>query len=413
VIFDAPSLVKYLDSLMSIESVNIRGSMRTIRKRRKTRKQGRGRASALVAVACLGLIASACGSSSSKSSGTSASGTSGSGSSTTAGSSATTSGGSSSSGGGVALKIGYFPNITHAPALVGVQDGIFAKALSPDTLAKPQIFSAGPAENQALLSGSIDIAFEGPSSALSAYSSSHAVTIIAGVASGGAGLVVNKSITSASQLKGKKLGSPQLANTQDIALRYWLKTKGYTTTSTGGGDVSVVPSATGSGTVVTEFESGAIQGAWMAEPYEQELVAAGGHILVPEASLWPSGQWATTNLVVSTKFLKAHPATVSRFLQGLLNTLSYMKANKAGAEAAANKQIDSLSGKALKSSVLSASWANITFTDDPLASTLETQIKHGEAVGLLKSPGSLSAIYDLAPLNALLSKAGDPEVKGL
>jgi NitT/TauT family transport system substrate-binding protein len=366
--------------------------MQTTRKRRKTRKTGRAGVGALAAVACLGLIASACGSSSKSS---------------------TSGGGGSSSSGGVALKIGYFPNITHAPALVGVQNGIFAKALKPDTLAKPQIFSAGPAESQALLSGSIDIAFEGPSSILSAYKSSHAVTVIAGVASGGAGLVVNKSITSASQLKGKKLGSPQLANTQDVALRYWLKTQGYTTTSTGGGDVSVDPSSTGSGTVVTEFESGAIQGAWMPEPYEQELVAAGGHILVPEASLWPNGQWATTNLVVRTSFLKAHPATVSRFLQGLINTLAYMKANKAASEAAANAQLKALSGKALKSSVLSAAWDNITFTDDPLASTLETQVKHGEAVGLLKNPGSLSTFYDLGPLNTLLKKAGDPTVKGL
>jgi NitT/TauT family transport system substrate-binding protein len=312
------------------------------------------------------------------------------------------------------VKVGYFPNITHAPALVGVQDGLFSKALAPDKLATPTIFSAGPAENQALLSGSIDIAFEGPSSALSAYTASKAVTVIAGAASGGAGLVVAKSITSASQLKGKKLGSPQLANTQDIALRYWLKTKGYTTTSTGGGDVAVLPSSTGSGTIVTEFESGAIQGAWMPEPYEQELVAAGGHILVPESSLWANGQWATTNVVVRTAFLKAHPATVSRFLQGLVNTLAFMKSNKSAAEAAANKQLASLSGgKPLSASVLAASWKNITFTDDPLASTLETQVKHGEAVGLLKNPGNLAPIYDLAPLNAILSKAGQPQVKGL
>jgi NitT/TauT family transport system substrate-binding protein len=314
----------------------------------------------------------------------------------------------------VSLHIGYFPNITHAPALVGVEEGLFAKALTPDKLATPATFSSGPDENQALLSGSIDIAFEGPSAALSAYSASKAVTIISGAAAGGAGLVVNKSITSVSQLKGKKLGSPQLANTQDIALRYWLKTKGYTTTSTGGGDVSVVPSSTGNGTVVTEFESGAIQGAWLPEPYEQEMIAAGGHLLVNEATLWPKGLWATTNVVVRTAFLKAHAATVDRFLQGLVNTLAFMKAHRSEAEAAANKQLASLSGgKPLSSSVLSASWNNITFTDDPLASTLEAQVKHGEAVGLLKNPGSLLPIYTLGPLNTILAKAGQPQVKGL
>ena len=315
---------------------------------------------------------------------------------------------------GVTVHIGYFPNITHAPALVGVQAGIFAKALGSDKLATPQIFSAGPAENAALLSGSIDMAFEGPSSALSAYTSSKAVTIIAGVAAGGAGLVVDRSISSVKQLKGTKLGSPQLANTQDIALRYWLKTHGLPTTSNGGGAVSVQPSSTGSGTIVTEFASKSIQGAWMPEPYEQELIAAGGHLLVPESSLWPHGKWATTNLVVRTAFLKAHPSVVSRFLKGLTNTLTFMKANKATAEADANKQLSSIAGgKALTTSVLHAAWDNITFTDDPLASTLATQVKHGEAVGLLKNPGSLAPVYDLTPLNTILSKAGQPKVSGL
>ena len=350
-------------------------------------------------LAAIGLIAAACGSSSHTAS----------------------SGGSTSGGGGAAstaVRIGYFPNITHAPALVGVEAGIFAKDLakdsSKDTLAAPQIFSAGPAENTALLSGSIDIAFEGPSAALSAYSSSKAVTIIAGAASGGAGLVVDPSITSAKQLKGTKLGSPQLANTQDIALRYWLKTQGYTTTSTGGGDVSVQPSSTGSGTIVTEFEAKQIQGAWMPEPYEQELIAKGGHLLVPEASLWPGGQWATSNVVVRTAFLKAHPATVSAFLQGLVDTLAFMKANKATAETDANKQLGTLQGgKPLKTSILGPAWDNITFTADPEASTLAAQVAHGEAVGLLKNPGSLTPIYTLGPLNAVLAKAGQAGVKSL
>jgi NitT/TauT family transport system substrate-binding protein len=355
---------------MSTSRVSItattRNTDRTGSETRARRRRHTGFATTAIAVACLGLVASACGSS----------------------------GGSKTAGtGGTTLKIGYFPNITHAPALVGVQSGIFAKDLGSSKLATPQSFSAGPAENAALLSGSIDIAFEGPSSALSAYSASKAVTIIAGAAAGGAGLVVNSKITSPSQLKGTKLGSPQLANTQDIALRYWLKTKGYTTTSTGGGDVEVEPSSTGSGTIVTEFESGQISGAWMPEPYEQELIAAGGHVLVPESTLWAGGKWATTNVVVRTAYLKAHPATVSAFLKGLVDTLAFMKAHK--------------------SSVLDASWDNITFTDDPLASTLAEQVKHGEAVGLLKNPGNLTPIFTLGPLDAVLKKVGQAPVKGL
>jgi NitT/TauT family transport system substrate-binding protein len=320
----------------------------------------------------------------------------------------------SSSGKPVNVRLGYFPNLTHAPALVGVAQGTFARDLAPDTLST-QTFSAGPAENQALLVGSIDIAFEGPSSALSAYSSSHgAIAIIAGAASGGAGLVTRASITSPAQLMGTTLASPQLANTQDVALRYWLSTQGYPTTTSGGGAVHVEPSATGNGTVVTEFKDGAIDGAWMPEPYETEMLQAGGDLLVDEATLWPGGKWATTNVVVRTSFLQQHPATVQRFLQGLVDTLKDIQTQPAAAQSAFNTQLASLQGgKPLSGKVLTKAWDNLTFTADPLALTLQTQVAHGEAVGLLKPPRNLSGIYNLTPLNKVLAGDGQPQVKGL
>ena len=351
-----------------------------------------------VGLGALALIAGACGSSSSPHA-----------SASDTGSTAT-----SPAAKPVTVHLGYFPNLTHAPALVGVAQGIFAKDLAPDTLST-STFSAGPTENQAILSGSLDIAFEGPSAALSAYSSSHgAIAIVAGTASGGAGLVTKATITSPSQLKGTTLASPQLANTQDIALRYWLKTQGYTTTKSGGGDVSVQPSSTGNGTVVTEFKAGSIDGAWMPEPYETQMLQAGGHLLVNEASLWPAGKWATTNVVVRTAFLQQHPATVERFLRGLVDTLSYIQAQPAAAQAAFNTQLASLQGgKPLSSKVLTAAWKDLTFTADPLASTLQTQVAHGVAVGLLKPPSNLAGIYNLTLLNQVLAAKGDPPVSGL
>jgi NitT/TauT family transport system substrate-binding protein len=315
----------------------------------------------------------------------------------------------------VTVHLGYFPNLTHAPALVGVSQGIFAKDLGTDKLDASQTFSAGPAENQALLSGSIDIAFEGPSSALSAYSSSNgAIKIIAGAASGGAGLVTKPSITSPTELKGKTIASPQLANTQDVALRYWLKQQGFTTTTSGGGDVSVQPSSTGNGTIVTEFKGGSIDGAWVPEPYESQMIASGGRLLVDEATLWPGGEWATTNIVVRSAFLQQHPATVKRFLEGLLDTLAFMSANPTEAQAAFNQQLGSLQGgKQLSSSLLANAWNRLKFTADPLAPTLQTQVEHGVAVGLLKQPSNLAGIYSLAPLNTVLKSAGQPQVQGL
>ncbi len=382
---------------MSIKRVNKSDLVRKEPDSSFWRRGRRSRWLATSGIAALALLAAACGSSSSSAS---------SGSSTTAGSSANTQ--------AVTVHLGYFPNLTHAPALVGISKGIFAKDLSPDTL-KTATFNAGPQENQALLSGSIDIAFEGPSAALSAYSSSHgAIQIVAGAASGGAGLVTKASITSPSQLKGTTLASPQLANTQDVALRYWLKAQGYTTTTSGGGDVHVEPSSTGNGTVVTEFKDGAIDGAWMPQPYEAEMLQDGGHLLVDEATLWPNGQWATTNVVVRTSFLQQHPETVQRFLQGLYDTISYMKASPAQAQTAFNTQYASLeSGKPLSTKVLAAAWPTLTFTLDPLASTLQTQVAHGEAVGLLKPPSNLAGIYNLDAVNKVLGAAGQSQVSGL
>ncbi len=147
------------------------------------------------------------------------------------------------SGGPVELRLGYFPNVTHAQAIVGVDQGIFAKALGSDVKLSTKTFNAGPAAVEALFSDAIDITYIGPGPATNAYAKSkgQAVRVIAGSAANGAALVVKPGITSVEQLKGKKVATPQLGNTQDIALRYYLKEKGLKTDKDGGGDVAIVP----------------------------------------------------------------------------------------------------------------------------------------------------------------------------
>ena len=347
----------------------------------------------IVAATGMALLAAACGSSK----GTASSAT------TAADPAATT-----TSSAPVTVRVGYFPNITHAPALVGVQEGIFAKDLAPDKLDASKTFNAGPAETEALLSGAIDIAFIGPSPSITAFTkSSGAVKIIAGAASGGAGLVVKSSITSVDQLKGKTLATPQLANTQDIALRAFLASKGFKTDTQGGGDVHITPQDN-SQTILT-FKQGTIDGAWVPEPYLSELLAEGGKLLVDERTLWPGGQWVTTNVLVRTDFLQAHPATVQRFLTGLVDTVSAMKADPAAAQTAANAQLTSLTGKALAAPVLAAAFADTTFTVDPIASSLQTEASDAVAAGLLKAP-NLTGIYDLTILNQVLKEKNMPAV---
>ena len=329
------------------------------------------------------------------------------------GSSAASSGsGSSSSGSGqhVTLRLGFLANITHAPALVGLNKGFFTKNLGSGVTLKTSVFSSGTEETTALLAGQLDAAYVGPNPAINAWqkSSGKAIKIISGAASGGAALVVKPSITSASQLKGQKVATPSLGNTQDVALRYWLKQHGLTTTQTGGGDVPVTPIKPNSAAVL-QFKSGQIAGGWEPAPYDAEMVADGGKVLVNEASLWPAGKFVTTNLVVTQSFLKAHASVVSNLLKGHVEAVKYINANTSSAEAAANAELTTLLGKGLKSSALAASFKEITFTNDPIASSLATDAKHAVAVGLLQ-PVNLNGIYDLTPLNAVLKANGEPQV---
>ena len=214
------------------------------------------------------------------------------------------------------LRLGYFPNITHAPAVVGVEKGIFAEKLGADVKLEPKTFNAGPAAIEAVFSGALDATYIGPNPTVNAFSKSkgEAVRVISGAASGGVALVVKPGITGPQDLKGKKIATPQLGNTQDVAIRYWLKQQGLTTTKEGGGDVKIVPQENAQ--TVETFNSGAIDGAWVPEPFVSRLVNAGGKVLVDERDLWPDKKFVITNLLVSTKFLKAHPDVVQKLVEG-------------------------------------------------------------------------------------------------
>ena len=315
------------------------------------------------------------------------------------------------SGGGEAttLRLGYFPNITHAPALVGVKDGLFQNALGSTKL-EAKTFNAGPAAIEALFSGAIDATYIGPNPAINGWATSKgtALKIIAGSTSGGAGLVVKPGINGPADLKGKKIATPQLGNTQDVALRNWLKTNGLNADQQGGGDVSVLPQD--NATAVQALAQGAIDGAWVPEPNLSRMqLESGGKLLINEKELWPGGQFVTTHLIVKQDFLKKYPATVKKLLQGHLASVKLIKADNAAAQKAANEQLAALSGKPLKPAILSAAFKNLTFTNDPIASSLYTSAKHAEDVGLLK-PVELNGIYDLGPLNELLKADGRPEI---
>lgn len=308
------------------------------------------------------------------------------------------------------LRLGYFPNLTHATPVVGVAKGLYAKALG-NTKLSVQTFNAGPAEMEALVNGDLDAAYVGPSPAINAYAKSNgqALRIIAGAASGGASLVVKPGINSAADLRGKHIASPQLGNTQDVALRTWLKGNGLTPSSaTEKGDVDVEP--TDNATSLQLFEDNRLDGAWVPEPYASRLVLeGGGKVLVDEKALWPGGQFVTTNLVVRTDFLAKHAETVKALLQGQADTVQWIGANTAAAKQVINDELKRLTQKALKQDVLDRAFGELTITNDPLAKTLRESADHAVTAGLLSNV-DLKGIYDLGPLNAVLAARKLPAV---
>jgi NitT/TauT family transport system substrate-binding protein len=370
---------------------------------------------AVAVVAALATVTAACssGSTATSSSTTAAASAAVSSGEALAGTSARSAAGSATAGDSTAadtLKLGYFPNVTHAAAVLGVADGTFQEALG-DTKLETSTFNAGPAAIEALLSGAIDASFIGPNPAINAFvkSNGDALRIVAGATNNGAALVVKPEINGAADLKGKTLATPQLGGTQDVALRKWLLDNGLKVQTTGGNDVDIVNQENAQ--TLDLFKTGEIDGAWLPEPWASRLVLeAGGKTLVDEKTLWPDGEFQTTILISSRQFLEDHPGTIEALINGEVTETEAIEADPAKAQTELNAAIGELTGKPLADTTIQAAFANIQPTWDPLAGTLNTIAENGVEAGTLTEVPDLSGIYDLTALNKVLVAAGKPPV---
>ena len=314
---------------------------------------------------------------------------------------------------GGTLRLGYFPNVTHAPAVIGVEEGLFEAALGEGVDLEVVTFGSGTEAVEALFSGAIDASFIGPNPAINGFAKSdgEALRIVAGTTSGGASLVVREGIDGPEELAGTTLATPSLGNTQDVALRAWLADEGLQTDATGGGDVSIRPQENAD--TLTAFQAGSIDGAWVPEPWATRLVLEGqGTVLVDEADLWPDGRFVTTHLIVATEYLESQQANVRALLSGLLTSIDTANGDPAAAQATTNDGIEAITTKRLPEETMAGAWEQLTFTADPIAGSLQGSADDAVSVGLLE-PVSLDGIYDLTLLNELLAERGDGEVAGL
>ena len=316
------------------------------------------------------------------------------------------------------LRIGYFPNLNHAQAVIGLENGDFQKTLGNDGIVvEPHVFSAGPSVIEALFANQIDVAYIGPNPAINGYvvSDGKDLRIISGAASGGAVFVVrnDSGIKSPKDFAGKKFASPQLGNTQDIALRKYLLDNGYKTTDNGG-NVTVTPVANPD--ILTLFLKKQLDGAWVPEPWGARLMKeANGRIFLDERSLWPDGRFVTANIAASTDYLKNNPDVIEKLLAAHVNETIWMNNHKDNAIKAFNTELKKLTGKTIAEDELRQAWSRMDFTYDPLKISLFRSANNAYDLGFLakgKPRPDLLGIFDLTRLDQVLKQKGLQPVEG-
>ncbi|WP_103501576.1 MULTISPECIES: ABC transporter substrate-binding protein [unclassified Streptomyces] len=309
------------------------------------------------------------------------------------------------------VTIGYFANITHATALIGLDDDGAIRQELGGTEVGTQVFNAGPSAIEALNAGAVDLTFIGPNPAVNGFAQSGGqnLRIVAGAASGGASLVVNPdTVDGLDDLAGKSIATPQLGNTQDVALLNYLVGEGFSVDAASGkGDVTVVRIPNSE--IPTAFESGSIDGAWVPEPTAANLLTRGAETILDEGELWDDGRYVVTHLIASQSFLEEHPDVVEAVIRGLVTTTDWINENPDDAKAEANAALEALNGSPLPEEVLDPAFGNVEFLTDPLAATLRDGADHAVAAGLLDET-DLTGIYDLSLLNKVLKDEGLPEI---
>jgi NitT/TauT family transport system substrate-binding protein len=270
------------------------------------------------------------------------------------------------------LNIGYFPNINHAQAVIGLGNNNFQKALGNDVQIHTYTFNAGPTAIEALIAKRIDVAYVGPNPAINGYvvSEGKDLRIISGASSGGAVFVVrnDSGINSAKDFANKKFASPQLGNTQDVALRKYLQDNGYKTKENGG-NVEVIPAENAD--ILVLFLKKQIDGAWVPEPWAARLIKeANGRILLDERDLWPSSKFVTTNIVARTDYLQQNPDVIKKILAAHITETIWINSHSEEAIKAFNTELKKLTGHTINEDELQQAWPRIEFTYDPLKVSL-------------------------------------------
>jgi NitT/TauT family transport system substrate-binding protein len=318
------------------------------------------------------------------------------------------------------IRVGHFPNLTHAQGVIAhgmsrVGKGWFEQRLGPDVEIQWFVYNAGPSAMEAILTGSLDLAYVGPNPAINAFQRSEGndIRIVAGACSGGAALVVQPDgrIKSDADFRGRRIATPQLGNTQDVAARAWLSQHGFRVTVTGG-DVHVIPTSNPDQIIL--FQRGDVDAVWTVEPWVTRLIReAGGKIYLEESSLWTEtgGRYVTTHLVSSARFTQDQSELLARFVAAHVELTGWIQTHPEEARRILRDELKAEMGRALSDETLAQAWKRLEFTWDPVRESLFRSAEEAKRIGLLRGKSDLNRIYHLAPLNKALADAQLPIVK--
>jgi len=305
------------------------------------------------------------------------------------------------------LRLGYFPNINHAQAVIGIGNGDFQKELGDNIEIKSFVFNAGPSAIEAFFARQIDAAYVGPNPAINGYivSGGKNVRIIAGASSGGAVFVVrnDSGIQTPKDFAGKKFASPQLGNTQDVALRKYLLDNGYKTKEKGG-NVEVIPIKNPD--ILTLMLKKEIDGAWVPEPWGEKLIKEGNaRLFLDERTLWPNDKFVTANIIVNPEYLRANPDVIKKFLEAHINETQWINNNKVQALNVYNTELKKLTGQTIPEDQLKGAFSKLELTYDPIKQSLFKSANDAFEIGFLgKTKPDLTGIYDLTVLNDIIKE---------
>ncbi len=291
--------------------------------------------------------------------------------------------------------------------MIGIGNGDFQKVLGTHVEIKPFIFNAGPSAIEALFAKQIDATYVGPNPAINGYviSEGKDVRIISGATSGGAVFVIrgDTGITSTSDFANKKFASPQLGNTQDVALRNYLLEHGYKTVENQG-NVNILPAKNSD--ILTLFLKKDIDGAWVPEPWGERLIKdANGKLFLDERDLWPDGKFVTGLILVRTDYLQQNPDVIENLLKAHIEETERINDNKAEAVKTFNTELKKITGQTIPEDVLQQSLTRLEFTYDPIQQSLYKSADDAFKLGFLgDTKPDLSNIFDLNILNKVLKE---------